>query len=433
MIYDIKHETMDRKEMQALQLARLKKIVVYAYNNVKFYKKLFDNAHFDPYSLSSLEDIKRIPFTAKADLRDNYPYGLCAVPLDDLVRVHASSGTSGNPTVVTYTRNDLNMWSDCCARFLAAAGATSKDIVQISFGYGLFTGALGLHQGCEKLGMLVIPSSSGNTERQLKLLKDLQVTALVATPSYALYLGEMMTKLGYKREDFKLRLGFFGSEASSKAMFAELEEKLNVFPTDNYGLSEIIGPGVSGECIYRCGMHISEDHFYPELINPDTLEPCAEGELGELVLTTLTKEGMPIIRYRTKDLTTLDYSPCACGRTNVRMSKLRGRTDDMLIIRGVNVFPSQIEGVLLEIPEVGGQYEIYVTRENHLDKLEVRVEVDSSELLTDYKNLKKLEAEIKHKLKTVLQVDAAVKLVEPLTLKRFEGKSKRVHDLRNII
>jgi len=433
LIYDIKHETMDRKEMQALQLERLKKIVVYAYNNVKFYKKLFDNAHFDPYSLSSLEDIKRIPFTVKADLRDNYPYGLCAVPLDDLVRVHASSGTSGNPTVVTYTRNDLNMWSDCCARFLAAAGATSKDIVQISFGYGLFTGALGLHQGCEKLGMLVIPSSSGNTERQLKLLKDLQVTALVATPSYALYLGEMMTKLGYKREDFKLRLGFFGSEASSKAMFVELEEKLNVFPTDNYGLSEIIGPGVSGECIHRCGMHISEDHFYPELINPDTLEPCAEGELGELVLTTLTKEGMPIIRYRTKDLTTLNYSPCVCGRTTVRMSKLRGRTDDMLIIRGVNVFPSQIEGVLLEIPEVGGQYEIYVTRENHLDKLEVRVEVDSSELLTDYKNLKKLEAEIKHKLKTVLQVDAAVKLVEPLTLKRFEGKSKRVHDLRNII
>ena len=433
MIYDIKHETMDRKEMQALQLERLKKIVVYAYNNVKFYKKLYDDALFDPYSLSSLEDIKRIPFTVKADLRDNYPYGLCAVPLDDLVRVHASSGTSGNPTVVTYTRNDLNMWSDCCARFLAAAGATSKDIVQISFGYGLFTGALGLHQGCEKLGMLVIPSSSGNTERQLKLLKDLQVTALVATPSYALYLGEMMTKLGYKREDFKLRLGFFGSEASSKAMFVELEEKLNVFPTDNYGLSEIIGPGVSGECIYRCGMHISEDHFYPELINPDTLEPCAEGELGELVLTTLTKEGMPIIRYRTKDLTTLNYSPCVCGRTTVRMSKLRGRTDDMLIIRGVNVFPSQIEGVLLEIPEVGGQYEIYVTRENHLDKLEVRVEVDSSELLTDYKNLKKLEAEIKHKLKTVLQVDAAVKLVEPLTLKRFEGKSKRVHDLRNII
>jgi phenylacetate-CoA ligase len=433
VIYDVKYETMNREEMRALQLQRFKHIVRYAYDNVPFYKKLYDDAGFDPDSLKSLDDVKRIPFTVKSDLRDNYPYGLCAVPLSDLVRVHASSGTSGNPTVVTYTKKDLDMWSDCCARFLAAAGATSKDIVQISFGYGLFTGALGLHQGCEKLGMLVIPASSGNTERQLKLLKDLQVTALVATPSYALYLGEMMTKLGYKREEFKLRLGFFGSEASSEAMFTELKEKLNVFPTDNYGLSEIIGPGVSGECTEKCGMHISEDHFYPELINPDTLEYVPEGELGELVLTTLTKEGMPIIRYRTKDLTSLNYSPCACGRTTVRMSKLRGRTDDMLIIRGVNVFPSQIEGVLMEIPEVGGQYEIYVTRENHLDKLEVRVEVGDGELLTDYKNLKKLEEKIKHKLKTVLQIEAQVKLVEPLTLKRFEGKSKRVHDLRNII
>lgn len=433
MIYDVKHEQMTREEMRNLQLERFKKIVLYAYQNVPFYKKLYDDANFDPKSLKELSDVERIPFTVKDDLRDNYPYGLNAVSLDKLVRVHASSGTSGNPTVVTYTQNDLDMWSDCCARLIAAAGGRADDIVQISFGYGLFTGALGLHQGCQKLGMLVIPASSGNTERQIKLLKDLKVTTLVSTPSYALYIGEMMQKLGYNIEDFNLKLGLFGSEASSEAMYNEITEKLKIFPTDNYGLSEIIGPGVSGECTEKTGMHINEDHFYPELLNPETLLPAKEGELGELVLTTLTKEGMPIIRYRTKDLTTLHYEPCACGRTTVRMSKLRGRTDDMLIIRGVNVFPSQIEEVLLSIPEVGGQYEIIVTRENHLDSLEVKVEVSDGALLTDYSNLKKLETKIKHNLKVILQIDAQVKLVEPLSLKRYEGKSKRVFDMRNII
>ena len=287
------------------------------------------------------------------------------VHTDNLIRIHASSGTSGKPTVVAYTKKDLDMRSDCCARIIVAGGGSSKDIVQISFGYGLFTGALGMHQGYEKLGATVIPASSGNTQRQIMLLKDLKATALVSTPSYALYIGEMIEKLGYKKEDFNLKLGFFGSEASSVEMHKEIQKKLGVFPTDNYGLSEIIGPGVSGECMEKDGMHVNEDHFYPEVLNPDTLEPVKEGEYGELVLTTLTKEGMPIIRYRTKDITSLNYQPCKCGRTTVRMARLRGRTDDMLIVKGVNVFPSQIESVLMDMPEIGGQYEIVVTRDEH--------------------------------------------------------------------
>lgn len=433
MIFDKKHETMNRKSMEKLQLKRLKTIVKYAYENVPFYKKKYDEAGFDPCSIKSLQDIKKIPFVVKSDLRDNYPYGLCAVELDDLIRIHASSGTSGKPTVVVYTKEDLEMWSDCCARIIAAAGGSKKDIVQISFGYGLFTGALGMHQGYEKLGATVIPASSGNTERQIMLLKDLKVTSLIATPSYALYIGEMIEKLGYKKEDFHLKLGLFGSEASSPEMHNELRRRLNVISTDNYGLSEIIGPGVSGECLERAGMHINEDHFYPEIINPGTLEEMNEGEYGELVLTTLTKKGMPIIRYRTKDITSLDYSPCKCGRTTVRMAKIRGRSDDMLIIRGVNVFPSQIEGVLMDMPEIGGQYEILVTRDEHyMDRLEVKVEVADGSLLTDYKNLEMLRDKVKHNLRTILQIDAVVKLVEPLSLKRYEGKSKRVTDLRKI-
>lgn len=433
MIFDTKHETMARAEMKALQLAKLKKIVQYAYDNVPFYKKKYDEAGFVPSSIKTLDDIRRIPFTIKSDLRDNYPYGLSAVHTNKMSRIHASSGTSGKPTVVVYTKNDLDMWADCCARIIVAGGGSPDDIVQVSFGYGLFTGALGMHQGFEKLGAAVIPASSGNTERQIMLLKDLGATALVSTPSYALYLGEMMEKLGYKKEDFKLKLGFFGSEASSVEMHKEIEKRLGVFPTDNYGLSEIIGPGVSGECVEKDGMHINEDHFYPELINSQTLEYVPEGEYGELVLTTLTKEGMPVIRYRTKDVTCFNYQPCKCGRTTVRMSRLRGRTDDMLIIRGVNVFPSQIESVLMNMPEVGGQYEILVTRDEHyMDKLEVKVEVADGSLLTDYKNLEALRDKIRHNLKTILQIEAKVMLAEPLSLKRFEGKSKRVTDLRKI-
>lgn len=432
MIFDKKHETMPREDLKALQLERLKKIVRYAYDRVPLYKKKYDEARFDPDSIKTLDDIRRIPFTVKADLRDNYPYGLLAVFKDKLLRIHASSGTSGKPTVVCYTKNDMKIWTDSCARLMAAAGVTKKDIVQISFGYGLFTGALGMHQAAERIGAAVIPASSGNTERQIMLMKDLESTVLVCTPSYALYIGEMVEKLGYDIKDFKLKLGLFGSEASSDEMHREISKKLHIETNDNYGLSEIIGPGVSGECHLKCGMHINEDYFYPEVLDSDTLEPVKEGGFGELVLTTLTKDGMPVIRYRTKDITSLNYSPCACGRTTVRMSKLRGRSDDMLIIRGVNVFPSQIESVLMNMPEVGGQYEIVVTRENYMDKLEVKVEVADSSLLTDYEKLSKLKEKIKHNLKTVLQIDTSVKLAEPLSLKRFEGKSKRVTDLRNI-
>ncbi len=432
MFFDKKIEQMDRAEMRALQLERLKKIVKYAYERVPFYTKKFDEIGLKPEDIQTLEDIKKIPYTTKTDLRDNYPYGLLAVPMDDIVRVHASSGTSGKPTVVAYTKNDLDMWSDCMARLIVAAGGRKSDIVQISFGYGLFTGALGLHQGWEKIGATVIPASSGNTERQVMLMKDLGATALVATPSYGLYISEVVEKMGIKKEDLKLRIGLFGSEASSPEMHKELQDKLGLFPTDNYGLSEIIGPGVAGECEYKCGMHINEDHFYPEIIDKETLEPIGDGEWGELVITTLTKEGLPMLRYRTKDITRLITEKCACGRTTTRMDKIQGRSDDMLIIRGVNVFPSQIEGVLMSMPEIGGNYEIIVERIGHMDKLTINVEVKDIDLLDNYSKLEDLVKKVKQKLKVVLQIDAIVRLVEPQSLKRFEGKAKRVTDLRKL-
>lgn len=432
-MYDSKIEQMSRDEMTALQTERLVKAVAYAYERVPLYKERFDEIGLKPDDIKGLDDITKIPFTVKTDLRDNYPYGLLAVPMTDIVRVHASSGTSGKPTVVAYTKGDLDMWSDCMARLIVAAGGNKDDIVQISFGYGLFTGALGLHQGFEKIGATVVPASSGNTERQVMLLKDLGVTALVATPSYGLYIAEVMDKLGITKDEMKLRIGLFGSEASSPEMHAELQERLGLIPTDNYGLSEIIGPGVSGECLSKCGMHINEDHFYPEIVDPNTLKPVADGEWGELVLTTLTKQGMPMLRYRTKDITRLLRERCECGRTLVRMDKIQGRSDDMLKIRGVNVFPSQIEGVLLNIPELGGgNYEITVTRDGHMDKLEIRVELRDTSLIDDFSALESLVGKIKHNLKTVLQIDAVVKLCEPLSLKRYEGKAKRVIDLRKM-
>lgn len=433
MFYDEKIETMSREEMNALQLKKLQKAVRYAYENSPFYTKMFDNAGIKPDDIKTLDDLRKIPFTVKTDLRDNYPFGLNAVPMDKVARIHASSGTSGKPTVVTYTNNDLEMWSECMARLITMAGVTSKDVVQISFGYGLFTGALGLHQGMEKVGAAVIPASSGNTERQVMLLKDLGATVLIATPSYALYIGEMIEKLGYDiKKDFKLRVGMFGSEASSVEMHKEIEKKLNIISTDNYGLSEIIGPGVAGECLEKDGLHVNEDYFLIEILDPKTFEPVPDGEYGELVITALGKEAMPILRYRTKDITRIIPGTCKCGRTLRRLDKFQGRTDDMLVIRGVNVFPSQIEGVLMEIPEVGGQYEIVVTRENYMDKLEVSVEVSDASLLDNFGKLEALKAKIKHNLKTVLQIEAIVKLVEPLSLKRYEGKAKRVTDLRKI-
>lgn len=429
--YDAKHETLSREEMRAIQLEKLIKEVKYAYEKSPFYKRKFDEIDLKPEDIKSLEDLSKIPFTIKSDLRDNYPFGMNAVDMENVARIHASSGTSGKPTVVTYTDNDLEMWSECMARLIIAAGVKKGDVAQISFGYGLFTGALGLHQGMEKVGVAVIPASSGNTERQVMLLKDLQADVLIATPSYALYIGEMIQKLGYDINDFNLKFGMFGSEASSQEMREEIERKLNVVATDNYGLSEIIGPGVAGECLQKHGLHINEDYFLVEILNPETLEPVPDGEFGELVITALQKEAMPVLRYRTKDITRIIPGECPCGRTLRRLDKFQGRTDDMLIIRGVNVFPSQIEGVLMEIPEVGGQYEILVTRQNHMDNLEVSVEV-SSELLDNFKQLDELKKKIRHNLKTVLQIDAVVKLVEPLSLKRFEGKAKRVTDLRDL-
>lgn len=430
MIYDERIETMSREDMQALQLSRLQEIVAYAYENVPFYKKKYDEAGVKPSDIKTLKDIEKLPFVTKADLRENYPYGMLSVPLSEISRIHASSGTSGKPTVVAYTDDDMEVWTECVARLVAAAGGRRDDIVQICFGYGLFTGALGLHQGWERIGAAVIPASVGNTERQIMLMKDLKSTALVSTPSYALHIAEEMERLGYKPEDFCLRVGMFGSEASSEEMHAEIARKLHVLPTDNYGLSELIGPGVSGECEHKCGMHINEDHFYAEVLDPADFHSLPEGEYGELVLTSLTKKSMPMIRYRTKDITKLDYGKCACGRTTARMAKLKGRTDDMLVVKGVNVFPSQIEGVLMTFKEIGSSYEIVVTREDYKDNLEVKVEVIEDSIVGDYGKLEKLAMDIRKALKTVLQIDVKVRLVEHMSLKRYEGKAKRVVDLR---
>lgn len=432
MIYNRAVECMPRKEMEALQLERLKRIVKYAYDNVPFYRRKFDEIKLKPEHIKALGDIRLIPYTVKDDLRSNYPYDLFAVPLKKIVRIHASSGTTGKPIVAGYTKADLDMWSESMARIIVAAGGCEEDIVQIAFGYGLFTGALGLHQGWERLGATVVPISSGNTDRQVMMMKDLKVTALISTPSYAMHIAETAERLGVKKQDLSLRLGLFGSEASTPEMHRALTEKLGIFVTDNYGLTEIIGPGVSGDCEEKAGMHINEDNFYPEIMDVENNVPRAEGEYGELILTTLTKEGMPILRYRTKDITSLTYQPCKCGRTSVRMNRIKGRTDDMLKIRGVNVFPSQIESVLLGMQEVGNHYEIHVQRQGYLDCLEIYVEVVDGSLLTNYASLEALREKVRCAIRTVLNLDVKVRLCEPNTLKRFEGKAKRVVDERNL-
>ncbi len=430
MFFQKEIETLPRSRIEALQLERLKHIVSYAYDNVPFYRRRMDETGVKPKDIVTLSDVAKLPFTTKDDFRANYPYGLFARPMRDIVRIHASSGTTGKPVVVGYTKHDLDVWSDVVARFIVATGGTADDIVQNSFGYGLFTGALGLHMGWEKVGATVIPASAGNTERQVMLLKDLGVTALVATPSYGLYIGETMAKMGLKSSDFKLRLGFFGAEASTKETHEQLSKMLGVVTNDNYGLTEVMGPGVAGECAFKCGMHIAEDHFLAEIVDRDTLCPLGEGEVGEMVITTLTKEGVPVIRYRTKDLASITYEPCRCGRTMARMSKVVGRTDDMLIIRGVNVFPSQIESVLMDMDEVANSYEIVVDREGYMDTIEVLVEITDGELLLDYGRLEALREKVRARLRTVLQIDVKVRLVEPMSLKRFEGKAKRVIDRR---
>lgn len=432
MIYNKSAECMPREEIKKLQLERLHATVKHAYDNVEFYRRRFDEIGLKPEDIKTLDDIRKIPYTTKEDMRTNYPYGLFAVPMDEIVRLHASSGTTGKPVVAGYTKDDLDMWSECVARLIVAAGGTKSDIAQIAFGYGLFTGALGLHQGFEKIGATVVPISSGNTERQVMLMKDLKVTALIATPSYAMHIAETIERMGIDKSELNLRLGLFGSEASTEEMHKALTEKLGIFTTDNYGLTEIIGPGVSGECEHRCGMHINEDHFYPEIMDIENNVAMSDGEYGEMVLTTITKQGMPILRYRTKDITSITTEVCKCGRTQARMSRIKGRTDDMLKIRGVNVFPSQIESVLLNIEEIGKHYEIHLHRKGYLDSLEIYVEMLSDKMLAEYSQLEGLRARICHDIKTVLGIDVKVKLVETNSLKRYEGKTKRVVDERNI-
>ncbi len=429
--FDKEIETAPRSTIESIQLERLRWVARQCYDRVAFYRQRFDEAGFHPDKIKALSDIQHIPFTTKDDIRNTYPFGLFARPARDIVRVHASSGTTGKPTVVGYTKNDIETWANLVARIVMAAGATEDDVTQICFGYGLFTGALGLHYGLEKVGSMVIPSSSGNTEKQVMMMKDLGTTALVSTPSYALYMGEVARELGYGPDDFKLRLGLFGSEGCTPEMRDKVEEIWGLFATDNYGMSELMGPGVSGECELRCGLHFADDHFLSEIINPVSGDVLDEGETGELVITTLTKEGFPLLRYRTKDITMLNKSRCKCGRTHTRMEKVMGRTDDMLKIRGVNVFPSQIESVLMEIPQVGGHYQLIIRREGYLDTLEVVVELIDGSLLETYTGLEKLQDRIRSKLHTVLGITCLVNLAAPQSLERFVGKAKRIVDLRN--
>ena len=424
-------ECMSRDEMTKVQIERLINTVKRVYCNVPFYRSKMQKAGIEPGDIKSLEDLKKLPFTNKQDLRDTYPYGMFAVPMNEIVRIHASSGTTGRPSVVGYTSRDLSAWAEVVARSLYSAGASQESIVQIAYGYGLFTGGLGIHYGAERIGASVIPISGGNTQRQLQIMKDFGTTVLACTPSYALHMAEEITEMGINRNELKLKTGIFGAEPWSYNMRKEIEERLGIVAIDIYGLSEIMGPGVSIECTGKCGLHIQEDHFLPEIINPETGEALPPGANGELVFTTITKEGLPLIRYRTHDLSSLNYEKCECGRTLVRMSKVTGRSDDMLIIRGVNVFPSQIENVLLEIGETAPHYLLIVDRVNNLDILEIWVEI-SQDLPEEVKKIEDLERKITKKVDSALGINATVKLVAPKTIERSEGKAKRVVDRRKI-
>ena len=426
-----KEETLSRAEMETLQLSRLKETVARVYKKVPYYRAKMEQAGVTPEDIQTLADLQKLPFTTKQDMRDTYPVGLFAVPQDELVRIHASSGTTGKPTVVGYTRGDLETWTDCVSRIACMGGASSKDIAQICFGYGMFTGALGLHYGLEKIGAAIVPSSTGNSEKQLMYMQDFKTSLLVATPSYALRLAEVARENGINPEtDLHIKTALVGSELLTDAMREEMHAAWgrDVKITSNYGMSELMGPGVSGECLEHSGMHINEDYFIPEIIDSVTGEVLPAGEKGELVITCIKKEGLPLIRYRTKDVTRLFYEPCQCGRTTCRMENLSGRSDDMLKIRGVNVFPGQIEEVVLSIPELGPHYEIIVEREGYTDKLTVRVELNKE---TDsFAELQRIENTTRSKLKVILGLDAKIRLESPNTLQRFEGKAKRVKDLR---
>ena len=431
MIWDTEHETMSREDMRALQLERLKWTVNYAYENVPFYRERLDGVGLKPGHIKTLNDIENIPFTTKDDLRKYYPFGLFAAPMSKIVRIHASSGTTGKPVVAGYTRNDMEMWTEMVARIVTMAGGREGGIAQGSFGYGLFTGGFGLHYGLERVGATVVPASSGNSEKQIMLLEDFGATALISPPSYALRLAEIAGEMGKSMDRFPLRVGLFGGEGHSMGMSQEIEKTLGITDTQNYGMTEVCGPGVSGECLEKNGMHLNEDHFYPEMIDPDTGDTMGYGEAGELVLTTLTKEGIPMLRFRTKDITVLDETPCPCGRTTVRMDRVHGRSDDMLIVSGVNVFPSQIEEVLMEMAGIGPHYEIVVYKKGYLDALEIRVELVDGSLLERFRELERLSKRIEHRLHTVLGIHTKVRLMEPKSLKRFEGKAKRVIDKRD--
>ena len=421
---------MTREDMVSLQGERLGELIDRVYFNVPYYREKMQVAGIAPDDIRGAADLKKLPFTTKDDLRDNYPFGLFALPTSEIIRLHASSGTTGKPTVVGYTRKDLATWSEVVARTLACAGVERSDFIQIAYGYGLFTGGLGLHYGGEKIGAVVIPVSGGNTARQLQIMQDFSSTVIACTPSYALFLAESMEEMKIDPSKIKLRVGVFGAEPWTENMRREIESKLGIKAIDIYGLSEIIGPGVASECLYQDGLHINEDHFIPEIIDPVSLEPLREGEEGELVFTTITKEGLPLVRYRTRDLTSLDYRPCRCGRTLVRMKKCTGRSDDMLIIRGVNIFPSTIESVLLETGETTPHYLLIIDRVNNMDVLQVLVEVDQEFFLDRIGQLESLRQKIKSALESTLGISVDVKLVEHKTIERFEGKARRVIDKR---
>lgn len=432
MIWNEFIECMDRERLKKLQSDRLHAMVERLYYNVPFYRSKFQENGIEPGDIKSIDQLKNLPFTIKQDLRDNYPFGLFAVPKSEVVRLHASSGTTGRPTVVGYTRKDLETWSEVVARALTGAGGGKSDTLQIAYGYGLFTGGLGIHYGAEKIGAAVVPISGGNTQRQLQLMHDFGSTILACTPSYALYLAEALADAGISTDSLKLKTGIFGAEPWTEEMRCEIQKKLNIKAIDIYGLSEIIGPGVACECQCQNGLHVFEDHFYPEIIDPETLEVLPEGKIGELVFTCLTKEALPLLRYRTRDLSQITYEKCECGRTLSRIKKCLGRSDDMLIIRGVNVFPSQIETVLLEMSETTPHYMLFVDRINNLDVLEIWVEVEDQFFSDEIKKLDNLKKKIQHNIESVLGINANIKLVEPKTIERSEGKAKRVIDKRKI-
>ena len=431
MVWNEKSECMEIEEKEKLQLKLLKETVKKAYDNVPFYKKRFDEVKIKPEDIKSLEDIEKIPFTTKTDLRDAYPFGMFAVPDDDIIEIHTSSGTTGKPTVSGYTKKDIEIWSEIVARAITMAFGTKGDKIQNCYGYGLFTGGLGIHYGSHKIGATVVPISAGNTKRQIEVMKDFQSTILTCTPSYALYLAEVLEKEGLTPEEISLKAGIFGAEMWTEEMRDELEKRLGIIALNIYGLTEIIGPGVAQECTAKAGLHISDDHFYPEVIDTQTHQPLGEGEKGELVLTTLTREGMPIIRFRTKDITALRKGKCECGRTLVRMDRITGRSDDMLKIRGVMVFPSQIERALLKIKDLSPNYQIVVTRPKHLDELEIRVEASTKLFSDEMKEMEEIESKIANSIQKEIGLRVNVSLIEPETLPRSEGKSVRVLDLRN--